>query len=113
MKKLFALTPLALLAGCVTPPPPPAAPYLAHGTQPSWSLIIDAQHVTYIRADQSMLRDPAPQPVITAAGSTYQSPRIRVTIVHAQCRDGVSQRIYPDRVRVDVDGRAFHGCGGH
>ena len=112
MKKLFTLTPLALLAGCITPPPAPAAPYHAHGTQPSWSLIIDEQHVTYIRADQSVFREPTPQPVITGAGSTYQSPRIQVTIVHAQCRDGVSDRIYPDRVRVDVDGRAFHGCGG-
>jgi uncharacterized membrane protein len=113
MKRLTALLLAGLLAGCITPPPPPAAPYLAHGTQPSWSLIIDAQHVTYVRADQSVLREPTPQPVITAAGSTYSSPRIRVTIVHAQCRDGESQRIYPDRVRVDVDGRAFHGCGGH
>ena len=113
MKNFFALAPLAMLAGCITPPPAPPAPYLAHGTQPSWSLIIDSQQVTYIRADQSMLREPTPQPVITAAGSTYQSPRIQVAIVHAQCRDGDSQRIYPDRVRVDVDGRAFHGCGGH
>ena len=112
MKRLTALLLAGLLAGCITPPPAPAAPYLAHGTQPSWSLIIDAQHVTYIRADQSMLREPTPQPVITPAGSTYQSPRIRVTIVHAQCRDGESDRIYPDRVRVDVDGRSFNGCGG-
>ena len=112
MTKLFALAPLALLASCVAPPPAPPAPYHAHGTQPSWTLIIDEQHVTYIRADQSMLREATPHPVITAAGSTYQSPRIRVTIVHAQCRDGQSDRIYPDRVRVDVDGLAFHGCGG-
>jgi uncharacterized membrane protein len=112
MKNFFALAPLMLLAGCMAPPPAPPAPYHAHGIQPSWTLIIDEQHVTYIRADQSMLREPTPQPVVTAAGSTYQSPRIRVTIVHAQCRDGQSDRIYPDRVQVDVDGRAFHGCGG-
>src|SRR5688572_18626707 len=112
MKRLSTLLLAGLLAGCITPPPAPAAPYHAHGTQPSWSLIIDEQHVTYIRADQTMLRQPTPQPVITSAGSTYQSPAIRVTIVHAQCRDGESDRIYPDRVRVDVDGRALHGCGG-
>ena len=111
MKKLFALAPIALLAACMAPPPAPPAPYLAHGTQPNWSLIIDSQQVTYVRGDQ-VLRDPAPQPVITATGSTYQSPRIQVTIVHAQCRDGESDRIYPDRVRVDVDGRSFNGCGG-
>ena len=112
MKRLFTIAPLALLAGCMTPPPAPAAPYHAHGTQPSWSLIIDDQHVTFIRADQSVLREPTPAPAITTAGSTYQSPRVRVSIVHALCRDGESDRVYPDRVRVDVDGRAFHGCGG-
>lgn len=112
MKRLLMLAPLALLAGCITPPPAPLAPYHARGTQPSWSLIIDEQHVTFIRADQSVFREPTPQPVITAAGSTYQSPRVRVNIVHAQCRDGETARIYPDRVQVDVDGRRFHGCGG-
>jgi uncharacterized membrane protein len=112
MKRLLLLAPLAVFASCITPPPAPPAPYHARGTQPSWSLIVDEQHVTYIRADQSVLREPTPQPVITAAGSTYQSPRIRVTIVHALCRDGESDRIYPDRVQVDVDGRALHGCGG-
>ena len=112
MKHFFALAPIALLAGCITPPPAPPAPYLAHGTQPTWSLIIDSQQVTYIRADQSVFREPTPQPVITAAGSTYQSPRVRVNIVHALCRDGETDRVYPDRVQVDVDGRRFHGCGG-
>ena len=112
MKHPLLLTPLALLASCITPPPAPAAPYHAHGTQPGWSLIIDEQHVTFIGADQTVIRQPTPVPVITAAGSTYQSPRIGVKIVHAQCRDGESDRIYPDRVQVEVDGRAFHGCGG-
>ena len=112
MKHFFALAPIALLAGCITPPPAPPAPYLAHGTQPNWSLIIDEQNVTYIGPDQSMLREPATQPVITAAGSTYRSGRIQVTITHAQCRVSDSDRIYADRVRVDVDGRSFNGCGG-
>ena len=112
MKRLSALVLAGLLAGCATPPPAPTAPYHAHGTQPSWSLIIDEQHVTFIRADQSVLRTPTPAPVITAAGSTYQGPQVRVSIVHAQCRHGTSDRIYPDRVQVDVDGRQFHGCGG-
>ncbi|HEU5286736.1 MAG TPA: hypothetical protein VFU20_09580 [Sphingomicrobium sp.] len=116
MNRLLSLAPPALLAalvtGCITPPPAPAAPYHARGTQPDWSLIIDEQHVTFIRADQPVFREPTPVPAITAAGTTYQSPRVRVSIVHALCRDGESDRVYPDRVRVDVDGRAFHGCGG-
>ena len=112
MKRLWTLLLAGLIAGCMAPPPAPPAPYLAQGTQPSWSLIIDSQQVTFIGADQSVLRDPTPQPIITTSGSTYSSPRIQVTIIHAQCRDGATQRIYPDRVRVDVDGRSFNGCGG-
>jgi uncharacterized membrane protein len=112
MKRLFPLAPLALLSGCITPPPAPAAPYHAIGTQPGWTLLIDEHHVTFIRSGQPVFREPRPQPEPTTVGSSYQSPRIRVNIVHAPCRDGVSDRVYPDRVQVDVDGRAFHGCGG-
>ena len=112
MKRLITLAPLALLAGCITPPPAPSAPYHAIGTQPGWTLLIDNRDVTFIAADQTMVRQPRPPVIVGAAGEIYQTPRIRVNIVHAQCRDGTSDRIYPDRVRVDVDGRAFHGCGG-
>jgi heat shock protein HslJ len=51
-------------------------------------------------------------PVITGfAGEIYQTPRLRVNIVHARCSDGMSDRAYPDRVQVDVDGRRKKGCG--
>lgn len=112
MRQLSVLVLAGLLAGCMTPPPAPPAPYQAAGTQPGWSLIIDERHLTFIAADRSVLREPAPRPATTAAGSTYQSPRIRAEIARAPCRDGASGRIYPDRVQVDVDGRRYHGCGG-
>ena len=35
-----------------------------------------------------------------------------MNIVHATCSDGMSDRIYPDKVQVDVDGQRFDGCGG-
>lgn len=112
MTRLLLLAPLVLLAGCITPPPAPPAPYRAHGTQPEWSLIIDSRDVTFIGADKSVIRQPAPVPAITPAGSTHVTPRIRVNIVHALCRDGATERVWPDRVQVDVDGRRLHGCGG-
>ena len=112
MKRLATVALAGLLAGCITPPPAPPAPYYARGNQPGWSLIIDEQHVTFIRADQSMLRDPRPSPVNTAAGSSYQSPRIRVTIVRNLCRDASTGQIYPHQVHVNAEGRSFHGCGG-
>jgi uncharacterized membrane protein len=46
------------------------------------------------------------------AGEIYQTPRINVNIVHGTCSDGMSDRTYPDKVQVTVDGRRFNGCGG-
>ncbi len=112
MKRLSSVFLAAMLAGCITPPPAPSAPYHARGTQPEWTLIIDSQDVTFIGADKAVIRQPAPMPVTTAAGSSHVTPRIRVNIVHALCRDGATERVYPDRVQVDVDGRRLHGCGG-
>ena len=38
---------------------------------------------------------------------------IGVNIVkNQQCSDGMSDRVYPDKVQVTVDGRRFEGCGG-
>jgi uncharacterized membrane protein len=112
MKKTIALVLTCLLAGCITPPPAPPAPYHAVGTEPGWSLLIDDRELTFIGADQTMVRQPKPPVIVGVAGEIYQTPRIHVNIVHAQCSDGRSDRIYPDRVQVDVDGRRFNGCGG-
>jgi hypothetical protein len=46
------------------------------------------------------------------AGEIYQTPRINVNIVHGTCSDGMSDRVYPDKVQATVDGRRFNGCGG-
>jgi hypothetical protein len=48
MKRLVIALSL-LLAGCLTPhPPPPPGAYLAKGHGPEWSLIIDERNVTFI-----------------------------------------------------------------
>ena len=54
----------------------------------------------------------ARHPIVGIAGEIYQTPRINVNIVHGQCSDGMSDRIYPDKVQVTVDGKRFNGCGG-
>lgn len=113
MKRLLILLLAGTLAGCITPPPAPPAPYHAVGTQPGWTLLIDSHDLTFIPADgQNLIRQPTPPPIIGIAGEIYQTPRIHVNIVHAECRDGASDRIYPDRVQLDVDGRRLNGCGG-
>ena len=121
MKILLALAPLALLAACY-PAPPPASPitpnppggvYRAAGTEPFWSLTIDPREMIFTdRGTNVSVAQPTPPVTVGFAGEIYQTPRLRVNIVHAQCSDGMSDRTYPDKVQVDVDGRRFNGCGG-
>ena len=110
--KRIPLAALPLLAGCMSYPPPPAAPYHGVGNEPFWSLIIDDRNVTFIRPEEQPIVQAKPQPIIGIAGEIYQTPRINVNIVHAQCSDGMSDRTYPDKVQVTVDGTQYNGCGG-
>jgi uncharacterized membrane protein len=110
--KQLTLVALPLLAGCMSYPPPPAAPYHALGTEPFWNLVIDNRNVTFIQPEAQPIVQPKPQPIIAFAGEIYQTPRINVNIVHGQCSDGMSDRVYPDKVQVTVDGTQYNGCGG-
>ena len=114
------LLPLAvlLLAGCATvsPTTPPTSEdvYRAVGTEPFWHLVIGERTLVFTEANAPGVEvvQPKPRPIIGFAGEIYQTPRIGVNIVHTRCSDGMSDRIYPDKVQVRVDGRAFEGCGG-
>ena len=112
MKRFLALALVLLAGGCLTAPPPPPAPYRALGTEPFWNVLIDEHHITFIEPDAQPLRQPAPRAIIGVAGKIYRTPRINVNIVHGTCSDGMSDRIYPDKVQVTVDGRQLNGCGG-
>ena len=112
MKRLFAIPLLAIVGGCLPPPPPPPPPYHAVGTEPFWDLLIDERNVTFVLAGQQPVTQPRPQVIIGIAGEIYRTPRIDVNIVHGQCSDGMSDRTYPDKVQVTVDGHRFNGCGG-
>ena len=111
MKRL-ALLALPLLAGCMSYPAPPAAPYHGLGTEPFWNLVIDDRNVTFIQPDAAPIVQPKPPVIVGFAGEIYQTPRINVNIVHGQCSDGMSDRVYPDKVQVTVDDHRFNGCGG-
>ena len=121
MKQFLILTPLAMLAACYAapPPPPPITPnppggeYRAQGTEPFWDLAIDPGQMIFTdRGTNARVVQPTPPVIIGIAGEIYQTPRLRVNIVHTQCSDGMSDRTYPDKVQVDVDGRRLNGCGG-
>jgi heat shock protein HslJ len=112
MKRLAAVPLAAALGGCLPIPAPPPPPYHALGTEPFWNLLIDERDVTFTQPDAQPIRQPTPQVIHGVAGEIYQTPRMNVNIVHAQCNDGMSDRVYPDKVQVSVDGRRFNGCGG-
>ena len=117
MKQILALASLALLAACSTlppvGPPPPAGTYRALGTEPFWGLTITPAQIVFDEPNgPTRIVQPAPRPIIGVAGEIYQTPRLNVNIVHARCSDGMSDRVYPDKVQVTADGRRFEGCGG-
>jgi len=112
MKIMLALPLAALIAACQPIPGPPAPPYHALGTEPFWDLLIDERDITFTQPDAQPIRQPRPKVIVGFAGEIYQTQRINVNIVHGQCSDGMSDRTYPDKVQVTVDGRQFSGCGG-
>jgi len=63
------------------------------------------------RGNNVRVTQPTPSVIVGIAGEIYRTPRLNVNIVHAQCSDGMSDRVYPDKVQVTVDGRRFEGCG--
>ena len=100
-----------LLAGCLSHPPPPEAPYHALGKDSAWNLIIDDRDVTFIPAGGAPIVQPKPPAIIGIAGEIYQAGRIGVNIVHGPCTIG--SRTYSDRVQVTIEGdMAYEGCGG-
>lgn len=89
------------------------APYHAVGTEPGWSLDIDSRTMRFSGAyGQNPISVATPRVIVAFAGEIYQTPRLNVNIVHGRCSDGMSDRVYPDKVQVTADGRQYNGCGG-
>ena len=119
MKQLAFLIPALALTACMAPPPPPpitpnppGGAYRAVGTEPFWGLTIDERQMVFTQPDAQPVAQPTPKVIVGFAGEIYQTPRLNVNIVHVPCSDGMSDRTYPDKVQVTVDGRRFDGCGG-
>ena len=112
MKRIVTIFVAATIGACVPLPAPSPPPYHALGTEPFWNRLIDQHDVTFTQPDAQPIRQPLPKVIIGIAGEIYRTPRIDVNIVHARCSDGMSDRVYPDKVQVTVDGKRFNGCGG-
>jgi uncharacterized membrane protein len=113
---LLTASAACLLTGCTTvPPAEPGTVYKAVGTEPFWALELNGREMVFTEADAPGVRiiEPQPRPIHGFAGDIYQGRRINLNIVRGQrCSDGMSDRVYPDRVQVRIDNRSFEGCGG-
>ena len=120
MKRFLALPLILLVAACMSyPAPPPITPgppggvYRAQGTEPFWDLTIDRARMVFTdRGNNLSIVQATPRVIVGVAGEIYQAQQLNVNIVHARCSDGMSDRVYPDRVTVDANGRRYNGCGG-
>lgn len=120
MIRFLPLLALPLLAACGStaeapqvPGNPPAAAYMALGTEPGWTLEITSARLNYhgdYGETKIMVPNPGAKPSMN--GQTYVTDRLSVVIKHAPCSDGMSDRRYADTVRVVADGKAVQGCGG-
>ena len=118
MRIMLLISIATALTGCATVPSTlaqPIATYRALGTEPFWSLELTGREMVFTEANAPGVRivEPQPRPIHGFAGDIYQGRRINLNIVHGQsCSDGMSDRVYPDKVQVRVDARSFEGCGG-
>lgn len=110
MKALF-LAPALLIAVPAAAQSDRAA-YRALGTEPFWSLTIDATTLRYEPAGGRPITVARPRPIIGINGELYRTPRMTVDITHTRCSDGMSDRVYADTVRVRIGRQERNGCGG-
>jgi uncharacterized membrane protein len=100
-----------------TPAPEPASiepnkvSYRASGTEPFWAMTVSERElrVTW----------PEPEPSITTSytieqrsdGRTYKGKSLTATVTIKTCSDGMSDRIYPHTVKLELGERTLNGCG--
>jgi len=86
----------------------------ALGTEPFWSLAIDGGAIAYSTVDQ-------PKPVVGRAvrseegsalnlAGTLAGRTATVRVVPATCSDGMSDRVYPYAVTVELGTETLRGC---
>lgn len=89
-----------------------AQTYRAAGTEPFWSVTLEGRTMRYEAPGQRGFSVTKPRPITGFNGESYRTRRLSVDITHVPCSDGMSDRRYPDTVRVTVNGRKLQGCGG-
>jgi len=89
--------------------------YTARGTEPGWSLVLDAGQLHFVDGyGATSLDTPMPMPQIEGEVYRMQAPQVdlAITIRPQLCHDAATAMPYPDRVQVRHDGHIREGCGG-
>lgn len=126
--RITALAATALIAGCATIPaadPLLKLPegsngkaYMALGTEPGWTAEITPGRINYNgNYGDTQLRLPVTAITPGKDGVSYQANgngnSLTMTIrYHANCSDGMSDRLYADEVNIIANGQSYRGCGG-
>ena len=101
-------------------PPPAGGPVLAPefgadfrlvGTEPVWSLRIDADQMVLSRPDQSDLTVRHAGPSGRDGAAEWQGEGLVARLVRKTCSDGMSDRAYHYEASVRVGDVALKGCG--
>ena len=108
--KFSCLFAAALMLGAATPALAQDAPYRAAGTEPFWSLTIDARMMTFQAPGQRTIEVATPRVIHGFAGEIYQTRRMNVNVIHTSCSDGMSDRTYPFTATLQVRGEQRQGC---
>jgi uncharacterized membrane protein len=87
------------------------------GNEPFWNIAIDEQkNIVFTLADwPKPVSFKSSRPVVSADSTVYQTRkdtmRLRVVIYNAFCSDGMSDNIYPNKIKVQYNKHVYEGCG--
>jgi heat shock protein HslJ/uncharacterized membrane protein len=92
----------------------PAAPYVAHGTEPFWDVTIAGGRIVDRSAEGARVAARTPPRRAIRNGYRYVTPRFRIDVTHVRCGDGMGDRVYADTFRISFPGGGppLDGCGG-
>lgn len=86
-------------------------PYRVIGTEPFWTVNIDQGVMSYRPMEGDEISVELPEPLGIDGGWVLATDRLKLTIFDRPCSDGMSDRVYPHSVQVEVDGNLLQGCG--
>lgn len=110
---------LALSACSQVPSSKPMLPYpfQALGTEPGWSVVLNANLEANVILDTGAIQFPAVFSLSEVVdntvilSSTYQNQPLTLSIAPGTCNDTMSDTVYDYQTVLEVQGQSFQGCG--